>query len=162
MRTRTLKNMADWSVSNNTPFNWEVSTLLKYGRCHAHMSNLAEFGGDCQNVCGVRTMRYGVSICTARQSKNVFPGLVVKGYRKMCRTGMEVGALVNSTVDSTSVGPNCDALFFLTVQAQGFWRHYQRFILSIGGRLCRPVEIPISVHNGQRIACVSSIQPNEK
>ena len=138
-------------MSNDTPFNWEVSTLLKYERCHARMSNLAEFGGDCQSVCGVRTMQYGVSICTASK-RNFLPGLVVKGYRKMCRTGMEVGVLIK--LDSGQLGHgSCQLRSTLSlceyVIALGCSAINQRFILSIGGQLCCPVEIPISVHNGQ-------------
>ena len=139
-------------MSNDTSFNWEVSTLFKYERCHAHMSNLAEFGGDCQSVCGVRTMQYGVSICTARQSKNVFPGLVVKGYRKMCRTGMEVGVLIKLDSGQLRRG-SCQVRSTLSlceyVIALGCSAINQRFILSIGEQLCCSVEIPISVHNGQ-------------
>ena len=113
MRTRTLKNMAVGAcqiiphlTGKFLPFSdMSAATLV----CH-FWQNLAEI---------VKTyvvyVQYGMESVSVRLYTNVFPGLVVKGYRRMCRTGMEVGALVNSTVDSTSLGPNCDALFFLTV-----------------------------------------------
>ena len=85
---------------------------------------------------------------------------MVKGYRKMCRTGMEVGALVNSTVDSMSLGPNCDALFFLCVLARGFGAFTNALFFALEDSVV-PWKFHCQFIMGDKLAYVSSIQPNE-
>ena len=80
----------------------------------------------------------------------------------MCHTGMEVGALVNSTVDSTSMGPNCDALFFLCVLDRGFGAITNALFLALEGDCVVPWKFQYQFIMGNKLACVSSIQPNEK
>ena len=85
----------------------------------------------------------------------------VKGYRKMCHTGMVVGALVNSTVDSMSLGPNCDALFFLCVLARGFGAFTNALFFALEDSVV-PWKFHCQFIMGDKLAYVSSIQPNEK
>ena len=71
-------------------------------------------------------------------------------------------ALDNSTVDSPGKMADHDALFLMCVLDMGFGAVSQRFILCIGGQLVVTWEFQKQFIMGDKLACLSNIQPNEK
>ena len=90
---------------------------------------------------------------------------MVKGYRKMCRTGMEVGVLIK--LDSGQLGHgSCQLRSTLSLcECVMLWVEApltNALFLALEGDCVVPWKFQYQFIMGNKLACVSSIQPNEK
>ena len=121
------------------------------------MSFLAENGGDC-----LLRMWYEVSACTTRDVECLSWFGIGKGVQDSVWYKHGSWWLLITRQWIVRILTDHDALFLMCVLDTGFGAVSRRFILCIGGQLVVTWEFQKQFIMGDKLACLSNIQPNGK